>query len=107
MGSRTLHLLCEPWRAPRSFSSWYDGADGADERERLARFQQFSATLPRDRDFSVPAVLPSAVSACAARRSRSVSLIQPTKLAPPSVIFASLSSVQPASGLKLLDRVRL
>src|SRR5215467_9698750 len=82
---------------PRSFSSFgYDGFDGADERERLARFQQFSATLPRDRYFSVPAVLPSAVSArAAARRSQSVSLMQSTKLALPNVIFASRSSLQP------------
>jgi hypothetical protein len=95
---------------PRSFSSFgYDGFDGADERERFARFQQFSATLPRDRDFSVPAVLPSAVSArAAARRSRSVPLMLPMKPALPSVIFASLSSVQPASGLeKFSDRIRV
>jgi len=46
---------------PKSFSSFgYDGAAGADQREHLARFQQFSAKLPPDRDFdfSVPAVLP-------------------------------------------------
>lgn len=87
---------------PRPFSSFaYDGVDGADERQRLARFQQFSVTLPRDRDVSVPAVLPSAVSArAAARRSRSGPLMRSTKLALPSVIFASLSSVQPASGLE-------
>src|SRR5262249_55610308 len=95
---------------PKSFSSFgYDGVDDADECERLARFQQFLATLPRDRDFSPPAVLPSAVSArAAAQRSRSVPLMRPTKPALPSVIFAFLSSVQPASGLeKFSDRVRL
>src|SRR5262249_47877569 len=83
---------------PRSFSSFgYDGVDGADEREHLARFQQFSATLPPDRDFdcSVPAVLPSAVSAhAAARRSRSVSLMRLTKVSLPSAVFASLPSLQ-------------
>jgi hypothetical protein len=82
---------------PRSFSSFgYDGADGADEREHLARFQQFSAMLPRDHDFSVPAVLPSAVSArAAARRSRSVSLMLPMEPALLGLTFASLSSLQP------------
>src|SRR5262249_23050517 len=82
---------------PRPFSSFgYLGVDGADERQRLARFQQFSVTLPRDRDFSVPVVLPAPVSArAAARRSRSVSLMLPTKVALPSVIFASRSSLKP------------
>jgi hypothetical protein len=114
--SQMRQRRCLKWAAgreqcvpPRSFSSFgYDGVDGADERQRLARFQQFSVMLPRDRDFSVPAVLPSAVSArAAARRSRLVPLMLPMQPALPGVIFASPSSLQPGGLEKLSDRLRV
>ena len=49
--------------------------------ERPARFQQFSATLPRDRDFAGPVVLTSAISgrarACPSRLASSIASTQP------------------------------
>jgi hypothetical protein len=70
----------------------------ADECERHARFQQFLATLPQDRDSAGPVVLPLAISAGAgARPWRPEPSIASIQLALQEVIasFASFLELRP------------
>jgi hypothetical protein len=57
----------------------------------LARFQQFLTTLPEDCDFPLPVVLPSAVSARAARHSGFVAAASTGR----DLCFCVMSAISP------------